>query len=129
MLKHYPQMIEDRPEPVSIEYRKLWAAVINQAGDDINGVPDWRDKNSAHWRTIRRERAEAWLVSARTDCGSFLWICDTLRIDPSRIRTKILSSPFPSRGEGRGEGANALHLQSKAPAKTLDLRQRTVPGL
>jgi hypothetical protein len=107
-------MIEDRPEPVSLEYRKLWAAVINQASDDINGVPDWRDKNSAHWRTIRRERAEAWLVSARTDCGSFLWICDTLRIDPSRIRTKILN----------GSQQNEKHFQGALPKQTLDRRER-----
>ncbi len=115
MHRVYPQMIEDRQNPYSIDVRRLWAAVVNQARDDIAGVPYYLDKGSRHYKTLRKENATAWFDSTRTDCGSFLWICgEVLHIDPSQIRDRVLG------------GNNALHFQGSIQTKALGRGQRAM---
>jgi hypothetical protein len=99
MLDTYvPTVLQDSPNPVDVGVRRLWAAVIQQAMDDIAGVPDWVDKYSKHHSALRRQRAEAWFRSSRSDCGSFVWICDILRLDPARLRKGVFRKPVLSGG-------------------------------
>lgn len=115
MLRQYPQMIDDRQNPYSVAVRRLWAAVVNQAVDDIAGVPYYLDKESRHYKTLRKEDATAWFESTRTGCGSFLWICgEVLHLDPAQIRTTVLN----------GGQQNEKHFQGALPKQTLDRRER-----
>jgi len=54
-------------------YKKLWAAVLDQAVGDA---------------TFENE-ARAWFQSTREGVGSFLWVCDTLNLDPDSIKRKL----------------------------------------
>ncbi|MEO5334422.1 MAG: hypothetical protein H7839_20600 [Magnetococcus sp. YQC-5] len=50
----------------------LWASVIQQAIADLSNHRHSRD-------------AESWLLSESLETGSFLFICDSLGLDPDRI--------------------------------------------
>lgn len=113
-----PEVMQDRVNPVDWCYRRLWSAVINQAIDDITGVFDWRDKNSVHWRTLRREQAEAWMKSQETGCGSFLWICDNLKLSPEKIQKGISQVKHHEK-----------HFPRPIPGKALDRGQRHLLAL
>ena len=54
-------------------YKKLWAAVLDRAIED-----------SAY-----EEDARAWFQSGREGIGSFLWICDTLELDPDSLKRRL----------------------------------------
>jgi hypothetical protein len=86
-----PQMLENRPNPVSYQHRELWCSVLQQAMNDLFGRQDETDKYSAHHKLLRHLNARAWFNSKRHEPRSFLWICDVLGIDPVRIRNKVLN--------------------------------------
>ena len=120
MFRCFHEPIEAGPSESGWEYRRLWAAVINQAVDDIKGVPDWADKNSIHYKVLRGEQARAWLKSKRTDPGAFLWICDTLKLDPKPIRDVVLSIR---------EGVSREIAVAHSPRPTSMADRRPVPAV
>lgn len=83
---------------------ELWAAVLLQAIEDyhrkgsgyevaLNGI---RLRGWYYDREMRRDkrRAEAWFKSTSEEVGSFLWICDILKLDPSRVWARIKERDF-----------------------------------
>ncbi len=83
---------------------ELWGAVLLQAIEDyrrrgagyevaVNGM---RLRGSYYDREIRRDerRAEEWFKAKDEDLGSFLWICDLLRLDPKRVWARIREKDF-----------------------------------
>ena len=58
--------------------KRLWAAVLEQAIEDVR-----REHGHA-------DRARAWFQSEREGVGSFLWICRMLDIDPGSTRKKVM---------------------------------------
>lgn len=61
--------------------RKLWTAVLERAIEDaLRGGKYW----------IHRENARFWFLSENHELGSFLWICDTVNLDPSLLRKFVL---------------------------------------
>jgi hypothetical protein len=65
-----------------ISERHLWAAVLDQAIEDLTD------------RRIRDEvNVKAWFTSNEYVPGSFLWICDQLDLDASTIRRRVLEIP------------------------------------
>lgn len=87
----FPQMLAERPNPVTYQLRELWCAVLQQAIDDLRGRQDETDKYSSHQRSVRQANARAWFMSENTEPKSFFWICSIIGTDPARIRTKLLS--------------------------------------
>jgi hypothetical protein len=59
---------------------KMWVAVLRGV------LVDLRSKRY-------REGARRWLVSTSTEIGSFTWICESLKIEPGPLRTRLLSVP------------------------------------
>lgn len=57
-------------------YLAVWAAVLEVSVNDV--------KDDA--RGPERRASRAWLSSNNTQPRSFLWVCDILGADPSRIR-------------------------------------------
>lgn len=72
--------------------RQIWAAVLNQAVDDLSGAGTDRagpcHKNA---RAIISTRARRWFAAANRGIGSFVWICHILDLDPDRTRNVIMS--------------------------------------
>ena len=102
------QMLEERPNPVNLQLRKLWGAVMIQAIDDLKGVTDWADKNSVHIKGMRYQSALNWFMSTNTSFGTFHWVCDLLMMDPGKIRDRLFH-----------ESAST----GQASKKTMDRRQ------
>jgi hypothetical protein len=65
-------------------YRRLWAAVLEQA------VKDARGGRTYH---IITEEAQAWFHSKKEGVGSFIWVCRILDLDPSYVREKVDLQP------------------------------------
>ncbi|MFH1618449.1 MAG: hypothetical protein ABIG11_00935 [bacterium] len=66
---------------------KLWAAVLMRAWDDANGDLAHHAYRSTKRRII--DQARAWFMSDSRIMPSFLWICETLELDPGHIRSKV----------------------------------------
>lgn len=83
---------------------ELWAAVLLQAIEDYHrkgagfelAVNGFRLRGWYYDREIRRDkrRAEAWFKSKCEDVGSFLWICDILKLDPGRVWARTRERNF-----------------------------------
>jgi hypothetical protein len=58
--------------------QNLWMSVLTLAMQDLSG-PDHLAKP-----------ARAWFSSKNTTCGSLIWICDQLGLDPNAVRQRIL---------------------------------------
>lgn len=89
--RHYEPALNDSGEK-NINERRLWAATIKLAMDDIKyGHPKRKKRNQAHIRHYNS--AVAWLN--RIDdysVGSFLYVCEILKFNPTLIRKHILSA-------------------------------------
>ncbi len=83
---------------------ELWGAVLLQAIEDyhrkgagyevaVNGI---RLRGWYYDKEVRRDkrRAETWFKSKSEDVGSFLWICDLLKLDPDRVWARIREKNF-----------------------------------
>ncbi len=66
-------------------YRRLWAAVLEQA------VKDARGGRTYH---IITEEARAWFRSKKEGMGSFIWVCRILDLDPGYVRRKVDQQPI-----------------------------------
>ena len=77
----------------SNEYKKLWAAVLAQAIEDLS-IGEYNLKNGkglsdAH--QLIRNDAKVW-INSKNDCfNSFIGVCDILEICPMKTRAKINS--------------------------------------
>lgn len=60
-------------------YRNLWAAVLDQAIEDV------RQYNGG----FSMERAILWFESESNEIGSFLWVCSVLDLNPKPIKMFI----------------------------------------
>jgi len=69
--------------------RDLWAAVLIQAAQDAFAVQGPKTFGKTISPQAIREDAWRWFDSDKTDCGSYLWICDQLDLDPSATRDRI----------------------------------------
>jgi len=71
-------------QDILLEERKLWAAVVKMAVDDLR----LDSYSKAPGKDARN--AGAWIANNDEHVGSFLWVCDFLKIDPVSIREKVL---------------------------------------
>ena len=67
-------------------YRKLWAAVLEQALKDMQ--VDVRSRKG-NVRSLLSEGARAWFCSESEDIGSFLWTCSILDLEPNFVRSLV----------------------------------------
>lgn len=68
-----------RPAPAPFDpYRRLWAAVAQQAVDDLHDTA-----------VNLPGPARAWFRDERMFIGSFLWVCQVLELDPGCVRRKL----------------------------------------
>ena len=88
----------EQPEDRDAEgcFRRLWAAVIIQAADDLN-------------RRDKRKSVHFWLSPKNFErgIGSFAWVCQALDLDPEwtrrAMRTKKRRKLLPSQKKTTGE--------------------------
>lgn len=68
----------------------MWAAVVKLAIDDIRFGSTKRKKRSQE--AIRNyNSAKAWFLREKDrNVGSFLWVCDLLKLNPTLTRNRIL---------------------------------------
>ena len=60
------------------DYQELWVAVLKQAIEDLQD-PEFRVDSYS------------WFFSDEDSVGSFVWICDYLRLKPDFMRNKIFN--------------------------------------
>ncbi len=73
--------------------QQLWAAVLDNAvrGLEQRGICHYgKDYNITHQKRRLRDESLTWLQSQRSTPGSFIFICDTLCIDPDFLRERLL---------------------------------------
>ena len=63
-------------------YKKLWAAVLEQAVEDAR----------KHTGSVAMEQAHMWFRSDNVEVGSFLWICSFLDLESDSIKIHSLSA-------------------------------------
>jgi len=70
------QTFESAEEPSSVDLpeRNLWVEVLKEALLDLTKGDD------------ARHRAERWFQSSDEHIGSFLWLCNTIGLNPTAIR-------------------------------------------
>jgi hypothetical protein len=71
-----------------IPERELWGAVLMQAIYDTVGL---HVATSARDRRLIRQQAESWFLFHSSSLGSFLWVCNSLNLDPASVRRRALS--------------------------------------
>lgn len=59
---------------------RLWVAVLRGVLVDLG-------------KKRYREQTRRWLVETTTTPGSFTWICEMLKIEPGKLRNRLLSVP------------------------------------
>jgi len=74
--------------------KALWSAVMSRAILDVRKKPRASmrpaQKNGAGYL---KRTAETWLTAKQNkDAGSFLWVCESLEIDPDRTRKLIFKA-------------------------------------
>ncbi len=70
----------------------LWAAVLGNAvmGLEQRGIFTYGKDNIDHQKRTLQNESLTWLESENTALGSFIFICDTLHIDPDFLRARPL---------------------------------------
>lgn len=76
-----------------IPERELWLAVLYRAICDLAGSFLLPADHSS--QPLIRSHAESWLLSPRTDEGSFIWICDHFDLDPASVRRRAFALSGP----------------------------------
>ena len=95
-------------------YRRLWAAVLEQA------VKDARGGRTYH---IITEEARAWFRSKNENVGSFIWVCRILDLDPCYVRAKVDQQPVV-----RATWRSPARRSAAVPVETAPMN-RTGPDL
>ena len=73
--------------------QQLWAAVLDHAVRSLEqrGIFNYgKDYNIIRQKRMLRDESLTWLQSQLTTPGSFIFICDTLCIDPDFLRERLL---------------------------------------
>ena len=72
--------------------QQLWAAVLDNAVLSLEqrGYYIYGNGNRDHQKRTQQHESLTWLKSDNTAPGSFLFICDTLCIDPDFLRARLL---------------------------------------
>ena len=73
--------------------QRLWAAVLENAvrGLEQRGIFHYgKEYNIIRQKRTLRDESLTWLQSQLTTPGSFIFICDTLCIDPDFLRERLL---------------------------------------
>ncbi len=70
-------------------HRKLWAAVLGKAIQDLFPAGGDKSVNTlANYRVLERE-ARDWLLCDAFEEGSYLWVCEVLDLDALALREAI----------------------------------------
>jgi hypothetical protein len=72
---------------------ELWINVLWQAAYDFH-----RRDNCEEWAA---QDAEEWFCSNSTALGSFLWICNSLDLNPDYLRERLIAEAMPRKREGQ----------------------------
>jgi hypothetical protein len=75
----------EQPCHLMISERRLWVAVLEQAIIDLSGPNGVRGGERRRLRTFSR----LWFTSDNDQPGSFLWVCESLQLDPSWVRNQL----------------------------------------
>ncbi len=73
--------------------QQLWAAVLDNAVRSLEqrGIFNYgKDYNITRQKRTLQDESLTWLQSDRITPGSFIFICDTLCIDPDFLRERLL---------------------------------------
>ena len=72
--------------------QQLWAAVLDNAVQSLEqrGIYNYGRGNIRGQKRTLRNESLTWLRSDLTAPGSFIFICDTLCIDPDFLRERLL---------------------------------------
>ncbi len=84
----------------------LWAAVLGNAVKVIEqrGIFTYVKHNIDHQKRTLQNESLIWLESDDTALGSFIFICDTLHIDPDFLRARLLKKYAVGHGTAEPEG-------------------------
>ena len=84
----------------------LWAAVLGNAvmGLEQRGIFTYRKDNIDHQKRTLQNESLIWLESEDTALGSFIFICDTLHIDPDFLRERLLKKYTGVHGTAERQG-------------------------
>lgn len=93
-----------------LEEKILWLNVLLQAMLDMAGVDPCA--TPARIPLLKRS-ARGWIESARTDPGSFLWICNSLDIDIEFARAALLNRAAELAQAKALEGSNGFAYQPR----------------
>ena len=87
--------------------QRLWAAVLDNAVMSLEqrGIFDYRKYcNVRHQKRELRDESLSWLKSDLTTPGSFIFICDTLHMNPDFLRARLLKKfavvPWNAKAKG-----------------------------
>ena len=83
-----PKKLENRGPFEGNPYIKLWAAVVENALEDIQRKT-WKGP-MGQYQEIWRDNALNWFKSNETHLGSFLSLCPILNLDPQAVRKAII---------------------------------------
>ena len=72
---------------------ELWISVLWRAAYDFHG------RFGADETT--QQDAEGWLYSTSTALGSFLWVCNSLDLNPDYLRERLIAEATPRKREGQ----------------------------
>ena len=88
------------------EPQKLWAAVLDNAVLSLEqrGSYNYGRGNRDHQKRNQQHESLTWLKSDNNAPGSFLFICDTLQIDPDFLRVRLLKKFALGHGTTEPEG-------------------------
>jgi hypothetical protein len=65
----------------------LWFAVLMQAVEDASIlVPDAHPLTEQHYY---QRTALLWFKNSRCDVGSFIWVCNTLNVEPEEVLQRV----------------------------------------
>jgi hypothetical protein len=77
MVLNLDPAVIDQGSPIPAE-RRLWAAVLRQAVCDLG-----------YHRSTLQHFTQLWFESDKREPGSFLWVCELLELDASRLRRRL----------------------------------------
>ncbi len=88
--------------------QRLWAAVLDNAVMSLEqrGIFSYGKKyNVRHQKRKLRDESLTWLQSDLTTLGSFIFICDTLDINPDFLRARLFKkfASVPWNAKAKGE--------------------------
>ena len=88
-------IIQSIGQQIDTPERKLWAAVLIQAVDDLKIKLRLKEgEQTKNNKQYLKNQAKAYFKTNRTHIGSFIWICNLFNINPDLARKAILWKPI-----------------------------------